>query len=361
MLGPDYFPPSPASQGVIKVWWSEYRFWLGVVCSAIFLALALVNVDWRRTVVTLQEADWLLICLAVVATVATSVTLAFRWRVLLISIARLPVRDTFSYMMIGYLANTILPLRLGDVVRAVLMRRCHRISISLVFGSIVLERTLDLLMVLSLALGVSLIVRIPPIIQTAMVSFAGGGVIALIFLILLDRIGSRVVGQVVRLPGFTSRMSTERLAKLVARFAAGLGCLRDGKQLRLVLLLSVLAWTTAGAATTAYIAAFHLSAPWYAGFFVLAVINLGIAIPSSPASLGVYHYLAVLALSVWVTDTSMALGYAIGTHGINAFIQILVGGVCLAREGVTLPSLVHAAQTQSGAYVPGTSDPLQGQ
>jgi hypothetical protein len=88
-----------------------------------------------------------------------------------------------------------------------------------------------------------------------------------------------------------------------------------------------------------YIAAFHLHAPWYAGFFVLTVTNLGSAIPSSPGFIGVYHYLAVLALSVWIPDKSEALGYAIGTHGINVLTNILIGCTCLAREGIALQSI----------------------
>jgi hypothetical protein len=107
----------------------------------------------------------------------------------------------------------------------------------------------------------------------------------------------------------------------------------------LALWLSALAWTIAGTATISYIAAFHLHAPWYAGFFVLTVTNLGAAIPSSPGFIGVYHYLAVLALSVWVPDKSEALGYAIGTHGINMLTHILVGCACLAREGIAFRSL----------------------
>jgi uncharacterized membrane protein YbhN (UPF0104 family) len=126
---------------------------------------------------------------------------------------------------------------------------------------------------------------------------------------------------------------------LVERFAAGLGTLRDGRELGSVLCLSALAWAIAGTATVCYIAAFHLHAPWYAGFFVLTVTNLGSAIPSSPGFVGVYHYLAVLALSVWVPDRSEALGYAIGTHGISVLVNILLGCTCLAREGIALQSI----------------------
>jgi len=314
-------------------------FWLGLLISAVFLVLAIRQVDWAGTIVTLSSASLPLLGLGMGLLVMTFTVFAIRWRVLLSSSARLPVRDAFSYIMIGYLANTVLPLRLGDVARAALMGRRHSISGSLVFGSVMLERVLDVLTLLVLALGLSLMMDIPPIVRASMMAFAGGALVALMGLFLLARNEDRLPGLVVRLPASAPRMLAERLVGLVARFAGGLRTLRNGRQLGQALFLSGLAWAVAGAATICWVQAFHLPTPWYAGLFVLAVINLGGAIPSSPGAIGVYHYLAVLALSVWVTDKSAALGYAIGTHGVNTLINILIGGGCLAREGISLRSL----------------------
>jgi uncharacterized membrane protein YbhN (UPF0104 family) len=130
--------------------------------------------------------------------------------------------------------------------------------------------------------------------------------------------------------------------------------------------LSALAWLIAGTAAVSYIAAFHLQAPWYAGFFVLTVTNLGSAIPSSPGFIGVYHYLAVVALSVWVPDKSEALAYAIGTHGVSMFLNILLGCACLAREGIALErigatnGIVQEATTSEnqGTTIPGSVSSL---
>jgi uncharacterized protein (TIRG00374 family) len=297
------------------------------------------QVDWDRTIATLAKADWLLASLGIIAAVATIVTFAFRWRLLLSSAAQLSVRDTFSYITIGYLANIIFPLRLGELARAVLLGKKHGISASLVFGSVVLERTLDLLTVLILAVGISLLMDIPGVIRGGMMILAGAGLVVLIALLFLSLSGNRVRRWVSGLSGFAPRTVAERVAIVVERFAEGLSALRHGRELGLVLGLSALAWVIAGTATVSYITAFHLPAPWYAGFFVLTVTNLGSAIPSSPGFIGVYHYLAVLALSVWVPDKSEALGFAIGTHGISMLTNILLGCTCLAREGIALRSI----------------------
>jgi uncharacterized protein (TIRG00374 family) len=323
----------------MKPWSTGQKFCVGVLSSAIFLSLALQQVDWAKTAATLRDANWVLASLGVGALVATIVTFACRWRLLLSSTAELSVKDTFSYIMIGYLANIVFPLRLGEVARAVLLGRRHGINPSLVFGSVVLERTLDVLTILILALGLSFMMNIPAAIRAGMIMLAGAGLVVLIALLFLAQSGNRVPGVVCILPGFVPRVLAERLATLVARFAEGLAALRHGRELVLVLWLSVLAWAIAGTGTISYIAAFNLHAPWYAGFFVLTVTNLGSAIPSSPGFIGVYHYLAVLALSIWVPDRSEALGYAIGTHGINMLVNVLLGCTCLAREGIALQTI----------------------
>ena len=323
----------------MKPWSTGRKFCVGVLSSAIFLTLALQQVDWARTVATLRGTNWVLASLGIGAAVATIVTFAFRWRLLLSSTAELSVKDTFSYIMIGYLANIVFPLRMGEVARAVLLGRRHGIRASVVFGSVVLERTLDVLTILMLALCVSFMMNIPPVVRGGMITFAAAGLTTFVALLFLARSGNRILDLPGNLPAFIPRLLAERLAILVLRFAEGLGTLRAGRELGSVLCLSVLAWAIAGTATISYIAAFHLDAPWYAGFFVLTVTNLGSAIPSSPGFVGVYHYLAVLALSVWVPDRSEALGYAIGTHGISVLTNILIGCTCLAREGIALHSI----------------------
>jgi uncharacterized protein (TIRG00374 family) len=262
---------------------------------------------------------------------------------LLSGTARLPLRDTFSYLMIGYLANTVLPLRLGDVARAGLTGRRHGVEAPRVFGSILLERVLDLVVLLVLILALSSAIDVPPTVRAGVALFAGGTLAALATLAGLALASGRLAGLAAARPPFVPRAPFERLLGLVVQLAGGLRTLRSGRQLGQALALSGLAWSLAGLGTLCWVRAFHLDAPWYAGLFVLAVINLGGAIPSSPGAIGVYHYLAVLALSVWVTDQDAALAYAVGTHAVNVLLNLLIGWGCLAREGLALGSIAVAS------------------
>lgn len=328
-----------------KLWGPAFRLWLGLAIGAIFVVLAVRQVEWSQTIDTLRFVDLALVALGTILLLGTVTLFAVRWKGLLAGSARLPVSDTFAYLMIGNLTNTVLPLRLGDVVRASLLGKQHRIGVGPVLASVVLERVLDVVIVLAILLSLSLAIDIPPIVRAGMVVFTGGALGVLAVLIVLTASEHRLPGLVARLPALVPQAIAVRVVTWVVRFATGLRALRDRRQLGQAVILTCLAWGLAGAGTMFWVKAFHLPAPWYSGFFVLAVVNIGAAIPSSPGAVGVYHYLAILALSVWVPDQSALLGYAIGTHAMIVLVNIIVGGGCLMRKGVTLWSIKGAGAT----------------
>jgi uncharacterized membrane protein YbhN (UPF0104 family) len=185
---------------------------------------------------------------------------------------------------------------------------------------------------------------VPLVIRTSIAIFAVGALLALIGLFILARGGDRLLSPLLRLLKWAPRALVERFVGLVTRFGAGLRTLTDARQLGLALMYSALAWAVAGAATVCYVMAFHLPVPWYAGLFVLVVVNLGGAIPSSPGGIGVYHGLVVMALSIWLDDRSAALGYASASHVLNLGVYIVLGLLAAWREGIQLSTLARGDQ-----------------
>lgn len=316
-----------------------FRTAIGIGFSAFFMYMALRQVNWREAFNVVTQSDVTLICLGLLFAVLTYLLFALRWRVLLMESDSLPISTTFAYIMIGYLANTVLPLRLGDVTRAALLGRKRHISGSLVLGSIVLERLLDICVILVLALSLSLVVVFIPLVRYSIMMFAGAALGALAMLLILTRYEERLMSLTPRLPSFIPRQLVAYLIGWVTRFAQGTQALRHRRQLVTAIGLSWLAWISAGCWSICHVAAFHLATPWYAGLFVLVVVNLGAAIPSSPGAIGVYHSLAMLALSVWVADKNATAAYALVTHAINIMLIVALGSLSLWLESVNLASL----------------------
>lgn len=318
---------------------ASVKSWIGLALSLLFLGLALRNVEWAGVWSAWRAArvDWLVLGTALL--VGSWVVAAFRWRLLLSGVAGLRTRDTFAFIMIGYLANTVLPLRLGDLARASLIGRKRELGISRSLGSIAIERLMDVLMLVALTLALMRVLEIPAPIQAGLTGMVAAGLVGLVGLMAVSLNRKHLP----RLTAFLAKIVPHRLADrvttLLGNFSSGADVLHRPAGFLAVVALSAGVWLAAGVGTLAWVTAFHLDVPWYAGFFVLVMVNLGSAIPSSPGYIGVYHYLAMLALSLWTPDRNAALAYAIGTHALNMLANVGLGSFFLAREGVSLRNL----------------------
>ncbi len=312
---------------------------IGILISAAALAMVLRSVDWSRTSSTLRGVDpWLLVAGALVGQLGT-LLFAARWRGLLAEHVTLPVPTGYAFIMIGYFANSVLPLRLGDVARAALLGRRFRVSATVVLGSIALERVLDVVTLLLFAVALAAFVPLPAQARFSVAFIGAGGIVALLAMILVARNPS-VLDALHRrfphVPGFSRLLGADGI---VRRLIAGLGALHDGRRLAIAAVLSLASWAVVGVSIGIWLAAFHLAVPWYASAGVLAVTNLGGAIPTTPGAIGVYDYLATYAVAIWVHDKSAPLAYAFGTHVLTLVSNLVLGAACLARQHVSLTTL----------------------
>lgn len=331
---------------------SSARFLVGFGITGALLWLAARAVDWERALTAIWRVDLRWAGLALIALVGSYATFALRWRVLLAGRVQLPYRTAFSYLMIGALASTVLPLRLGDVARAVLLGRRCGASPALVGGSIIVERILDVATLLIFLALLTPVIEIPAAIRAGVGALAVAAALAGAGLLLIAEATRGAVAKTLArwaraFPGGSY------LLTILRRLSTGAAAVRDPARLATSALLSVVSWSLVGAATAAYVSAFQLATPWYAGFFVMVAVNLGSAIPSSPGSVGVYHYLAMLALSFWVVDSNAAFGYALGTHALSIALIGMLGGIALAREGISL-RWVRSISAAGDSPPPGT-------
>lgn len=320
------------------------RFWIGMAVSLIFLALAFQKVEWPEVLQAWSGARPLWMAAGLLLLVMAWWVAAIRWKVILHPAPQVKVADTFSFISIGYLANTILPLRLGDLARATLMGRRRGLGISRSLGSMALERLMDIITLLFFILLLSLLMEIPSLVKAGLATMAGGALVMLAGLVMLALHRERLYYMQRTLAWVLPAPIALRVVTLIDRFCGGLEVIQDPARLLVVFALSVAGWAVTGLATYVWLLAFNLPLPWFAGIFVLVVINLGSAIPSSPGYVGVYHYLAVLALSAWGVERSPALAYGIGTHALNMITNVSLGAYFIAREGVSL----HDLRTDAG-------------
>lgn len=348
MLGLDLSPPSsPANGQAAKAWWAERMFWLGIACSALFLYLAFRNVQWTELRAVLHAVDWRYLLLASAVFILKQVVRSLRWRVLLAPLGSIKGKEAFAYLNIGLMANNLLPLRAGEIIRTVLLGKKKGFSKSAVLGTVVVERLLDIVVLVVLTFLLMLAMPIPPLMKQSALAFGGIGSLGLAGLwwaagrvFPAETRRSSESRRAINLGGAKLTGLVHKVFRLGRSFASGLAVVRSPGQAGAAIGYSTLAWGLAVGFTWLVLQAFHLDLPWAAAFMVIVLVNFGAAIPSSPGFIGVVHFLAVMALEPWAVERSAALGFAIVFHAQSFLITVGLGVVYLVRERKSFKELL---------------------
>ena len=296
---------------------------VGVPIGLVFLWLAARHANLGAVWRTLREAEPGRVLLGVAAFGVVYAFQAARWR----RIAGTPqvgVARFYEMTVSGVAVNNILPGRLGDLLRARWLGLEARMSAGRAFGTVVLDRACDLVvLVLLLAVGI--------------VAVASSG-----WLVRLALAGTLVVvGLVIGLVlarSYVSMRSRDRrdrgLLRRLARDAVEVLAEPLGPRRPVVwLALSLAAWATWALATILVARSLGLQLSLLDAVFDTAVLNLGSAIPSSPGFVGTYEWLGVASLGLLGVGTEQALAFTILLHATWYVPTTVFGGISLGIRG----------------------------
>jgi uncharacterized protein (TIRG00374 family) len=124
---------------------------LGIAISVFAIWILIHSVDLNQAFEVLRTASPAWIALMIVTATIDVGARGARWRALLAPIARLPYRRVLGYTYIGYLANNVLPARLGELYRSHALGEGEGLSRTTVLGTVVVERVVDTVMVVAIA------------------------------------------------------------------------------------------------------------------------------------------------------------------------------------------------------------------
>jgi hypothetical protein len=352
------------------------RVAISIILTALFLALFLRGFDLGAAWRSLTEASPALIALSVAINLLGYVVRAWRWRVLLAPVRPgLGMYNLTSTTFIGFMISFLVPFRLGEVVRPVLLARRERLSAGAALATIALERVLDALAVMGLFLlfvlssrGALLLAAPPPgagpsqgalLLRQglwAAAIFAGLGVAAVGFLVAFPR---RVLGLLRRLaPGGTGGPAA-RLLELSERFIGGLGIVRHGRGLAQAVALSFALWLVIDLGVLYGVRAFGLPLALPDIFLLMVPLAVGIAVPT-PGGVGPYEFLAQVSLTdFWGVEASAAAAAAVTLHAITLLPTIALGMLFMWRDGLR-PGDVRALATAGAAAGGGAGAPPGG-
>jgi hypothetical protein len=293
------------------------RLLIGIAVSAVFAWATLSRVDLPAAGEALGRAALPGLALAVALAWLEIAVRAWRWRFLLSSLGNVRYRQAFAYTCVGYFANTLLPMRLGDVARAYLAATALRLPRLATLGSIVTERLADGLTILVVAIGLGLAV-------------AGASAMAPVELWLLLVIGSAAALAVLAILVLRSghpieTLIPERVRRFGAKLVLGAAAARSPGGISTLVGSTLVAYASAVAAmvVVAGSVGLHLTLPQAA--FAMAWIGLSTAIPAAPGSVGTYEFVGVNVLTMLGQDPASALAAVVLLHAIGTLPVALVG------------------------------------
>jgi glycosyltransferase 2 family protein len=332
----------------------DKKLLIGIAVSAFFLFLLFRKMDFEKLAAAFRGIDYRYLVPALILTFLSYYLRAVRWKFLLMPIKSIGLSNLFSATLIGYMANNVLPARLGEFVRSVALARKEGIDGSAVFATIVVDRLCDGFTMLLVLVIAFFTVQLPPDKQDIHDKLITGGylmlalyLVVLAFLVLLKwRTEWTLRLMNVLLSPLPAKLSG-KLIEMLKSFILGIRFTAAPSQFAGIVLSSLAIWATAIWPVDLLLRAFGIVLPLSASLFIMVLLVFAVMLPASPGSVGPYEYAGAAALSALGLNWELSASIALVFHGISFFPVIAAGLYCLWREKLTLKNL--SEKNESGA------------
>ncbi len=320
---------------------------LSLLVGAVFLYLAFRNVPLAELGHAFGHFDarWLLPAVAI--SLLLMVFRAWRWQLELRPLQHIGLGQLWIVSSVAYMAINLLPARLGEVVRPWLLSRRSSVSISNVIGNLVVEKTMDAIVILFyILLGLLTTANLPAWVRRGAVFPAVGALLLAVIATLLWLKGEPFVDRwVVRyLPERVGR----GLTRIVGSIVAGMRVLPDGRLLGSVFLVSLALWFLPILSSYIMMVAFDFRIPFSAALMVFIFIGFGTALPQAPGMIGTYQYACVLALGLFGVEQPAALAYGLVLNLLQLTTLVVQGIVALPLAGISVGDIRRAGAQVAG-------------
>jgi uncharacterized protein (TIRG00374 family) len=311
---------------------------LGIAISLIAGWILLRSVDVGAALEVLGTASpaWVAV---MVLTVAIDVgARGARWQSLLAPIATVAYRRVLGYTYLGYLANNVLPARLGELLRSHALGEGEGISRTTVLGTVVVERVVDTVIVVGLAALAVVVLSVRGVMTSAVL--LGAAFVALLL------VGLGVAMALHRLPG-ADRITAyaarwPRVVELGRRLRDGLAVAARPRTLGAALAFSALAWTASILTFLAGGQAVGVELSLAQGALLASGVALATIVPSGPGYLGTFELTAVGIATLFGVDADSAFAMALLVHAMILGVTTVGGVIAALRLGVLRPGAASA-------------------
>ncbi len=347
---------------------SSRAFWLGLLGSVAFLAIfAVLFVDFEQVWEVFKSANYVYAVPSLALYVLSVWFRTLRWRYFLRRVMDGETnRGLFPVVVVGYMANNLIPVRIGEVMRAYYLSLRERIGVSVGLGTVVLERASDvvaLLLLFGLA-GIVGAIGVGAALTDVAESVPGGAPIlvavaiapflaVLVLMSIVVSTGTATMRRVLdRLFGLLSDSLRERVVDVAMNLLAGIAAVRTPSEMLRVLFYSLLIWLAEISMYYVIALGFDIRSAFESEFqFIAAIVvfgsvaNLAGVFPSSAGSWGPFDFFGAAALVALGVENGLAAAYALTVHVVLWAPVTIAGIVLLLADKTSLAKLAEGARS----------------
>ncbi len=325
----------------------HWRIWIGIIISILFLFLVFRQLtDLGQVIDTAKNANYLYVFPALIVYFIGVWIRAIRWHFILKPIKSISSARLFPVVVIGYMANDVLPARIGEIVRSYILGDREKISKTASLATILVERLFDGLIMLLFMAIVSFFVNFSEQLQQI---FKFAGIFLVIFFVIIVVIASSKKLTLDLIQLILKLLPQKFRAPIVKRgnlFIDGLAAVQNFRTVFVGLALSLVAWLFEACMYYILAIGFDLNLPIYAFILTTAVVNLGTMVPSSPGYIGTFEALSVFTLSLFAINENVAFTYTVVLHVLLIVPITFWGFFYLWKYNLSLKKVTSLTETK---------------
>ena len=349
------------------------KLWLGLAVSALFLTLFLYRIDYSETWDALRGANYLYVVPAIAVYFGSLWFRTIRWQYLMKHLTEVSISRLYPVTIVGYMANNILPVRLGEVVRSYYLSTRERISTTSALGTVGVDRVFDGLTLIFFLLVIWPFLPLADILKNDAGEVIWSRVVgsAVVFAVFLGAI-IVFVALAVR-PGLTSFVVRtlllfvparfkDLISRLAQTFIEGLGSLGSAKKLFVIFILSLPIWIMECLMYYLITLSFdNFDVSFAMAMVVTATSNLVGALPAAPGNVGTFEWAIKITLLAFPLDYNpeTTVAYAATLHVVLWLPVVVAGMMYLWLEHRSFMELVRGGTP--AAAVAGGNISLEGE
>ena len=310
--------------------YAGYAF--SIILSAAFLYLAFHNIELSKSLELVSNASIFWMFIFILVFIAAPVVRAYRWKYMINSIKpNASVFNLFGAIMIGYGINCVIP-RLGEIYRALFLGRWEKLSRTSMFGTVIVERVLDVLalwfsVLISVTIYTGDLYKDIPWLESAIMLGFAALFIVIAFIVLLVWQKEKFYRITLKIVSKISHRAADKLSYIFNMLIDGFASIKGFKNYSFTILLTIIVMLVYG--LNSYVGFFMLhmndiqSVSFGMAWIVMTIAAFGIVIPT-PGGTGSYHFIVISVLTqLFFFNEEIASAYAILTHFISYFVFIL--------------------------------------